>query len=80
MAAKKTFCDHAEEVLIQLGNPWLEASRIKDLVWERMRGATPTIRVASSKLKKDGRFVSRYAEPGKRQIKRWSLKKIPEKI
>ena len=74
---KKTFCDHAEDVLKEHGR--MEASRLKDLVWEKMQGNTPGIRAAVAMLRKDGRFVSREAYAWKKQIKTWELKNAPEK-
>ena len=66
--------DHVCEVL-QCGE-YLEASRIRDRLHDRMKGGTPTIRELSSHLVRNKNVVSINAPAGKTQIKKYALKKI----
>ena len=77
MPPKKPVEDYIVEILEEYGR--LEASRIKDLLFDRVAGRTPSIRGVSGMLKRDDRFVSREASAWEKQIKTWELKNAPQK-
>lgn len=74
---RKNLADHVVEVLSE--GEFLEASRIRDRLHDRMRGGTPSIRELTSHLGRNKMVVSVYAPAGRTQIKKYALKKSPEK-
>lgn len=65
--------DHVAEVLRE--GEYIEASIIRDRLYDRMRGGTPTIRELSSHLQRNRKVSSLNAPAGVTQIKKYSLKK-----
>jgi|14BtaG_2_1085337.scaffolds.fasta_scaffold33720_2 hypothetical protein len=74
---KKPVQDYIVDVLEEKGA--MEASRLKDCLFERIGGRTPSIRGLVWMLKKDERFWSRDAPAGETQIKTWGIKKSQKK-
>lgn len=70
--ARKSLADHVQEVL---GEEYVEASIIRDRLYDRMKGGTPSIRELTSHLSKNKNVSSLNAPAGKTQIKKYSLKK-----
>lgn len=71
--ARKGLADHVYEVME--GQGWIESSLIKDKLYDRMKGATPSIRELNAHLKRNKNVVSAFAPAGKTQIKKYALKK-----
>jgi len=65
--------DHVRKILGERGE--LYASQIKDILYDRLSGKTPSIRELANFLKSDEEIVGRLAPAGKTQIKTWLLKK-----
>ena len=70
---RKNLADHIDAVL---GEEYLEASRIRDRLHERMKGGTPSIRELTSHLGRNKNVISINAPAGKTQIKKYAKKKI----
>lgn len=73
---RKSLEDHVNAVL---GEEYVEASIIRDRLFERMKGGTPSIRELSSHLVRSKNVSSINAPAGKTQIKKYARKKISEK-
>ena len=71
--ARKGLADHVLEVMN--AGEFLEASRIRDRLHERMGGGTPSIRELTSHLLRNRDVVSLNAPAGVTQIKKYGLKK-----
>lgn len=65
------------DILAESGR--MEASLLRDKLFDRVGTRCPSIRGISGILLKDERFVSRGAYAWEKQIKRWELKNAPEK-
>jgi len=70
--------DHVYDILGERGE--LHASVIKDILYDRLAGGTPSIRELATFLKTDRKIVGRLAPAGERQIKMWALKTPEKKI
>jgi len=69
---RKSLSDHVQEVL---GSEYIEASILRDKLYDRMKGGTPSIRELTSHLKRNKNVSSLNAPAGKTQIKKYALKK-----
>ena len=74
---KKPVVDYIVEILEERGS--MEASLLKDLLFDRIGGRTPSIRGIVGILKRDERFWSRSPPAGRSQIKTWGIKKSQKK-
>jgi len=70
---RKGLADHVYDVMKDQG--WIEASLIRDRLYDIMRGGTPSVRELNSFLKRDKKIIGMQAPAGKTQIKKYSLKK-----
>ena len=73
---RRTLEDHVAEAMQGAG--WLEASRIKDRVWEKMRGRSPSIREINAVLRSK-RFDRKEKDVIGGQVKKYRIKNAPEK-
>tara|TARA_R110001632_G_scaffold223325_1_gene354999 strand:- start:440 stop:661 length:222 start_codon:yes stop_codon:yes gene_type:complete len=71
--ARKGLADHVHDVM--KGQGWIESSLIRDRLYDKMKGGTPSIRELNGYLKRDKKVQSLRAPAGKTQIKKYSLKK-----
>ncbi len=69
---RKNLSDSVLEVLED--GEFLEASRIRDRLFDVMKGGTPSTRELTSHLRKNKNVISMYAPAGKTQIKKYSKK------
>ena len=74
---RRSLADHVLEVLSD--GEFVEASRIRDRLHDRMRGGTPSIRELTSHLGRNKNIISKVAPAGTTQIKKYARKKGPEK-
>ena len=75
---RKSLADYVCEVMQDQG--WIESSLIRDKLYDKMKGGTPSIRELNAHLKRNKNVVSAYAPAGKVQIKKYALKKIEKKL
>ena len=70
---RRNLADHVAEVLND--GEFVEASRIRDRLHDRMKGGTPSIRELTSHLGRNKNVISQIAPAGRVQIKKYALKK-----